>query len=568
MPATFEATYRVTATRGGKDTFWVPVASSIVGTATGKPAPPQPAATSVATITNARGEGIATVSGAYLETLIGPDGVPKTITAYRETATNAQGIPTATHTRYLAPTFSPPNFKPSKKPVYVMSEGIYFIGLFLPTLIATLLAIPVQIFDTNLKLMLPFFALTRQKGSSAKDSLCLDPCKPTAPLHSLRLLFLFGDVFPVLSDLLVLTSTLLTSIASEAIGFKLLGQCSKSRLRGCVMTLWIFDAPFRVAETLLILMAMLIIAIWVLLRRKRSGVAVDPWNVAVVASLLSSPEMRSLLHEIRPQQEMGDIRDSRVRHALRKSTSFSLGWHHSKCGDLQYGIIPKQTNDIDKGKTHSRLQKLDDRLQPLKDKKTEATEKYQRLFSRRLWNHIAHIGFFLLVCGFFIVILYYETTTLDTAFERFFDNEGFGIRFIFAGLGAVISLFWEGHFSRTTRIDPYRHHRSSGRAEKAMLLTSPATTPYTGLWIAIRQRNWLVAAVALLAILSKFMPIMLSNIPFRNVQTWTTHLICASMSLVILFLMMVVLVWSFWTEAGSGRQQQATGKYVNMGNGI
>jgi len=52
--------------------------------------------------------------------------------------------------------------------------------------------------------------------------------------------------------------------------------------------------------------------------------------------------------------------------------------------------------------------------------------------------------------------------------------------------------------------------------------------------------------VAFVTILSKFAPILLSNIPFRNVHTWPTHLACASASLVILFMMMVVLVWSFW----------------------
>lgn len=44
-------------------------------------------------------------------------------------------------------------------------------------------------------------------------------------------------------------------------------------------------------------------------------------------------------------------------------------------------------------------------------------------------------------------------------------------------------------------------------------------------------------------ILSKFTPILLSNIPFSPIQTWELHLACAWTSVVCLLLMSLVLVW-------------------------
>lgn len=473
VPVTVGATtYRVTATQAPGESIWIPIASSISPAAPSRSGLEQPGATSFTTFTRPKGQPTAT-AGAYLVTLIGTNGVPTTIAAYDQTLVDSNGLLT-TRTGYSLPAGTAPlppphqtnpptpNLPRPRKQVYVVSEGTYFIGLFLPTLLTTILSIPVQILDTNIKLMLPFFALARHgpKGATARDSLCLAPCKVTAPLHSLRCLFKFGELVPILSDLLVLSAAVLTSVASEAVGFRLSGQCTVDRLRGCIMSVWIFEAPFLVAEGLLLFMAVLVLGLGVLLRRMRSGVAVDPWNVGVVASLLGDEWMRGILSAIEPTREGGRIGNEEVVKLL-EGKSFSLGWSRLRGSDTRYGIIPTD-NDSDHSDTNktgrfqsrrarsmaSNFRTLDGGIQSIENTKKRVTESLPRGFTKRTWNHLADIGFFLLVCGFFILILYYETTTLDTPFERFFDNQGFGIRFIFAGLGAVISLVWEGIFSR------------------------------------------------------------------------------------------------------------------------
>ena len=96
------------------------------------------------------------------------------------------------------------------------------------------------------------------------------------------------------------------------------------------------------------------------------------------------------------------------------------------------------------------------------------------------------------------------------------------------------------------RTEAYRALYSSRRTANDAVFTSPATTPFTGLWTSLGRRSWFSAAVALMAILSKFTPVLLTNVPYRIVQTWTTHEVCTWMALAVLALMMAVLVWSLF----------------------
>jgi hypothetical protein len=76
------------------------------------------------------------------------------------------------------------------------------------------------------------------------------------------------------------------------------------------------------------------------------------------------------------------------------------------------------------------------------------------------------------------------------------------------------------------------------------ILTPRATTVFTGLWHAVASRDFLVGAIAFAGVLSKFMPIFLSNVPFRLTLTWETHLFSAWTSVGILGFMITVLMAS------------------------
>jgi len=74
------------------------------------------------------------------------------------------------------------------------------------------------------------------------------------------------------------------------------------------------------------------------------------------------------------------------------------------------------------------------------------------------------------------------------------------------------------------------------------VLLSPATTELTALNRGLKARDWFKTSVAFATLLSKVTPILLSNIPFRVMQTWRTHLVCAWMTVAILGYMILVLL--------------------------
>ncbi|KAH8894540.1 hypothetical protein GQ53DRAFT_857968 [Thozetella sp. PMI_491] len=147
--------------------------------------------------------------------------------------------------------------------------------------------------------------------------------------------------------------------------------------------------------------------------------------------------------------------------------------------------------------------------------------------------------------GLLIVVLYYENTILDTPFEAFMDSQSFGVRFTFTAFGVLINLFWEHYFSVTSMY--YTFWRLSQRAcpaSESILLTQP-TTVYSCIVKAARKLDFFLAAVASAGILSKFTPLLLSTVPFRDTITWKIHEAGTWASVAILSYMTVVIIGSF-----------------------
>ncbi len=66
--------------------------------------------------------------------------------------------------------------------------------------------------------------------------------------------------------------------------------------------------------------------------------------------------------------------------------------------------------------------------------------------------------------------------------------------------------------------------------------------PISGLVAAIRDCDMLQTIIALTAVLSEFMPVLLSNIPYRITQTEAIHAICTWTAAAILCWMILVLL--------------------------
>lgn len=89
------------------------------------------------------------------------------------------------------------------------------------------------------------------------------------------------------------------------------------------------------------------------------------------------------------------------------------------------------------------------------------------------------------------------------------------------------------------------------RAERSILI-SPSSNPFSGLYRAIRDRHFFLAAVAATAILAEAMPILLHNLPSRGDLIASKHSslyqACTWTSVGILCVMLAVITTSFFVS--------------------
>ena len=78
-------------------------------------------------------------------------------------------------------------------------------------------------------------------------------------------------------------------------------------------------------------------------------------------------------------------------------------------------------------------------------------------------------------------------------------------------------------------------------AHTSILLVRPSSV-FSGLWAGLARRDPVGFAVSLAGSLAIFMPLFLSNVPFRLTLTWTTHEVCTWITVGILCVMIVVLL--------------------------
>ena len=97
-------------------------------------------------------------------------------------------------------------------------------------------------------------------------------------------------------------------------------------------------------------------------------------------------------------------------------------------------------------------------------------------------------------------------------------------------------------------LSPYHLLEQKPQPAQRSILLAPPTNPVSGLWTAVRRRHGYLAVVALTAVLSEFLPILLSEVPFRVSQTFLVHLITTWSAVGVLGTMVLVLLCSFFVK--------------------
>lgn len=354
------------------------------------------------------------------------------ITPSLSVETDSRGNPTATITSYPIP-------PTTHTVVYYISPGQYFVGKFLPTAIASFIAILVRTLSTNAKIFQPWHALTHDRGAFGRDSICLQTGGWQSIVMSVRSLS-SGEAVVFLANILLLSSAVLVPISAEAIALDLRGNgCKKgaSTAKGCAWVLSASAPASKATIALLVLMSVTVILLIVLLRMWRLGVYTNPRSICTIASLLLNQEARQLVAGTKmslSEQDKNFVKDS----------NFKLGHFQHINGRREYGIIA--LDDLngaefrDQHKSRSETVPVNSRLE---NNGPSKSQHYVPFFMLRCLGRLVLL---FTVCSVLVLVLYYSQTGGDTAFERFLDSDSFGVRFLFTSFGVVISFFWSSFF--------------------------------------------------------------------------------------------------------------------------
>jgi hypothetical protein len=424
--------------------------------------------------------------------------------------------------------------------VYVFTRLDNFLAFFLSPLLCVLVSIPIRMIDTSAKNFQPFHELTHPAGALAHESLTLDTGGLYGIITSIRSLF-GGHPLVFLTTVLTLCSVLLVPLSTEAIGVTVHGVCGEMDFRGCAMTLGVFRTPARATMALLGFMVVVFIFLLCFLARWRSGVATNPWSIAGIASLTTNPDIRALFASL-PTGTDGRISNARLAAALEGRT-FKLGYFFNRHGEPEYGIVID--NEAGRG-----LQVVGG-MPPssLADAEFGGASRRARIARHLPFSMLTYtwrVAFLLFLTGLLALVVYYNKSGGETAFERFMSTHSFGVRFLFTLVGVAVTFFWSAFFSGVATAWPYHLlSQSSPKLARDSILVTPSLHAVTGIWGAARRRESFPVVVAVVAMLSEFMPILLNNVPMRITQTWKVHLACTWLAVGLLCVMWLVVAASF-----------------------
>ncbi|CAI4217474.1 unnamed protein product [Parascedosporium putredinis] len=436
--------------------------------------------------------------------------------------------------------------------VYSMNASQYFVGKFLPALLAILLSIPLRVIDLNAKLYQPFYALNRDGGAMGPDSMTLHFngfkgfTKPFIMLSQ-------GHPMTFLTSMILWGSSLMVPLATEAIGLKLHEKCSINNIKGCGVALGISPGPTHALLALMGLIVVFLLILVIITRNSESGLFANPWSILGIASLARSRDVRIW---------------SARKESIRKETNekrYGFGYFQNEEGRDEYGIVLKDDSaqnlrpdgDNPAMGGHGHMDDDDDFVHdvnsgPMRTRSSSLSAESQRTSVPFLaLSFTWRIIFTLFLVGLFVVILFYHIQVMkgwNPEFRSFMNSGKFGARFLFAGFGVIITFAWVAFFVSVAIITPYQQlSRSAQPPERSILLSRPTHGIY-GLFSGIKEGNIFLVLTSFIAILVEFLPLLLANVPFSLTQTLLTHKVCARLSLSILTVMIMTLIASMFVK--------------------
>ncbi|KAB5584703.1 hypothetical protein GE09DRAFT_1165796 [Coniochaeta sp. 2T2.1] len=433
----------------------------------------------------------------------------------------------------------------------------YFTGTFLPPLLAVSLVIPIRIIDLNAKLYQPFNSLASPHGATGYEALTLQ-FTGLMGFITPAITLLQGHPVPFITTLMVLCASLMVPLAVEAISLKLHGHCSPLSSQGCAAALGVSPTSAHALLALTATVIILLLALLFFLRDWVTGLHANPWNLAGIASLARNPDVR-----------IRGSGDASLRRSVVDKT-YGLGYYDTPDGREEYGLL--LADDSGRGLSGSNHDTGGVAGDTESEKLGFATfrDKFGRRKSARTLPFMTlrypwRVVLLVYLLGLLVLIAYYDYTLVVqvknptvphyTSFHLFFDSHSFGIRFLFASLGVVITFCWQAFFvvltmlfgTAVATIVPFRSLSNHTQPAARSILVSRPTNAFSGIYLAAAKlRHPFFTATSLATVLSEFLPILLSNIPHKLTQVLGPTLVCTRVSMAFLAAMIAVLLWSFF----------------------
>ncbi|KAI1351926.1 hypothetical protein F5Y01DRAFT_304444 [Xylaria sp. FL0043] len=476
----------------------------------------------------------------------------------RPTKTTILLQPIVTDTKVVAitptPTSSPNSDGQRTLKLQRLPDGIYFAGLMLPTLVAILVSIPVRILNRTVTLYQGFHALASNHGASASESLCLHTTGPSSLLYGLLSLrnrhYLLG-----LTSTLVILSSVIIPFSAEV--FRVILQGAQCHLDGaeqseCSVVLSVSRVPAQVLSAFLILMVFGLILVAVILRRWRTGVKRDPWSILHMVQLAASADMQKVLERLRRNRKAGHKVVTKELVNTLQTKIFGLREWEDEKGIARTGVVilTQQLDDLleEPAKKAGRSVAFAD---------TEGIRRQRRLHCLRgesvpffMLSWTGRILFLLLLSGLLIAVLTYDIVARGSEYQRGLTGKAVGVRFLFSGAGVFVTFAWGSLFNAIAFLSPYKLLRRRRLRNDRAIKISPATNPFTGLLVAFipSRQDLYLGVVAVTAILSEVLPLLLGNIPCNGVQVQSAETICVYLSVAVLSIMILVIGLSFFMD--------------------
>jgi hypothetical protein len=317
---------------------------------------------------------------------------------------------------------------------HTLTQSGYFIGKFLPPIVAVLLAMAIRALNQAAQQYQPFAALTRQGGALGREALLLSFDGWMSIYLPFKLLF-NNQPLPFLTALALWSSSLVAPMSSEAIGLKIYGRCSKGAIDGCALELGVSNkAAYALVGLLGAIAILLAFTLSIISRHWRTGVFANPWCAANTAALVArNPEIRPMA--------ANDWKN--LKNAVTEKR-FSMGWFRNQEGRDEYGVVVCGDIDRDISTAYGNVP-YSEGMAYRPQTRHRAPQTFMAL---SFWYRFTFLVFLVCLLGFISYYHFVDTFgDLPKNMKKVMESQEFGVRFVCSALGVIVVFCMEFLFT-------------------------------------------------------------------------------------------------------------------------